>query len=265
MSDINQAERARLAWNVLSGVAASRTTTTYGRLGANISIHHRAVRYVLELIQDYCLSARLPPLTILVVNSSGRPGNGFIAHDLDDFEHGLEIVWAHDWSTENNPFDFAAAGTSYNQLVEQLVDAPEESKDVYVRVKSRGIRQFLFRDAVRRAYNWKCAFTGINYKEALEACHIVPWSQASLAERLDVRNGLLLNSFHHRLFDSKYITITEDYKIKYCNPKGTERNHSPIERSLTIELHGKSIVIPKLSIHRPYADYINRHNSLLDG
>ena len=263
MSNINHTERARLAWDALSRVAASRRTTTYGQLGAAISIHHRAVRYALGLIQDYCIASGLPPLTILVLNVKGRPGTGFIAHDLDDFEHGLEMVWGHDWHAEKNPFDFAATGVSYSQLVERLVDDPQESEDVYVRVKSRGLRQLLFRDAVRRAYNWKCAFTNMSYPEALEACHIVPWSLASPAERMDVRNGLLLNSFHHRLFDNKYITITKEFKIKYCDPKGSEWNHSPIERSLTIGLHGKTINIPGLEMHCPLADYIERHNSSL--
>ena len=92
MSRICQTERARQAWAALIKVAASRDTTKYGELGAAIGVHPRAIRYVLGPIQGYCLEVepKLPPLTILMVNSSGRPGSGFIAHDLDDFDHGLE-------------------------------------------------------------------------------------------------------------------------------------------------------------------------------
>lgn len=76
MSAVNQTERARLAWQVLIDVSKARRTITYSGLGARIGVHHRAIRYVLGPIQDYCLETRLPPLTILVVNGSGRPGTG---------------------------------------------------------------------------------------------------------------------------------------------------------------------------------------------
>jgi len=40
------------------------------------------------VIQDYCLEEKLPPLTILLVNQHGRPGEGFIAWDVDDLDEG---------------------------------------------------------------------------------------------------------------------------------------------------------------------------------
>jgi putative restriction endonuclease len=79
---------------------------------------------------------------------------------------------------------------------------------VYVKVKSRGVQQILFRDAVRKAYGWRCAFVGTEFPDALEACHIVPWAYSTPQQRMDVRNGLLLNPLHHRLFDKAYLTIT---------------------------------------------------------
>ena len=188
MPQINQTERARLAWRVLATVAGAHQTTTYGALGAAIGVHHRAIRYVLGPIQDYCLEARLPPLTILVVNGSGRPGTGFIAHDPNDLENGLESVWRHPWQSTQNPFEFAADGYSYDELVESLTKDPNQAGAVYSLVKSRGIQQIMFRDAVRKAYGMSCAFTGMKFYEALEACHIVPWAHATPQQRMDVRN-----------------------------------------------------------------------------
>ena len=52
---VNQLERAFRAWPVLIDIAKRRTTITYGELGAKLDIHHRAVRYVLGILQDYCL------------------------------------------------------------------------------------------------------------------------------------------------------------------------------------------------------------------
>lgn len=70
---INQEERAFKAWIILTSIALKRNFITYKELGDKIGIHHRAVRYVLGLIQDYCMSNELPPLTILVVNKiTGR-------------------------------------------------------------------------------------------------------------------------------------------------------------------------------------------------
>ena len=159
MQKINQTERARLAWEVLIDVARIRGIITYAGLGARIGVHHRAIRYVLGPIQDYCMEAGQPPLTILVVNDSGRPGTGFIAHDPNDLESGLEAVWRFPWATVPNPFDFASEGLSYSSLLNTLTGTPDESESVYVKVKSRGVQQILFRDAVRKAYGWSCAFT----------------------------------------------------------------------------------------------------------
>lgn len=237
MSNINQTERARLAWAVLADVAKHRGTITYGGLGSRIGVHHRAIRYVLGPIQDYCMESRLPPLTILVVNGSGRPGTGFIAHDTNDLEGGLESVWNYPWSTIENPFDFAAEGISYDQLVTLLTNEPDTSGEIYQKVKSRGIQQILFRDAVRKAYSMRCAFYGVSFPDALDACHIVPWAYATPQQRMDVRNGLLLNPLHHRLFDKAYMTITADYKIVYYDPQSKDGAYTVTETALTVALH----------------------------
>lgn len=264
MSQINQTERARLAWDVLTEVAKNKSTITYGLLGSRIGIHHRAVRYVLGPIQDNCLESRLPPLTILVVNGSGRPGTGFIAHDHNDLESGLEAVWNFPWSSTPNPFDFASEGLSYPALIDTLTKRPDEAEAVYTKVKNRGVQQILFRDAVRKAYAWRCAFSGIQLPNALDACHIIPWAYATPQQRMDVRNGLLLNPLHHRLFDNAYLTITTEHKIQYYDPLCHERTLSDLEYALTIGIHEKYINYPRLTKLRPLPEYIDRHNELIE-
>lgn len=264
MPQINQIERARLAWQVLTKVAKNRDTITYCELGAKIGVHHRAIRYVLGPIQDYCMVSGLRPLTILVVNGSGRPGTGFIAHDPNDLENGMESVWSYPWATTANPFNFAAEGLSYDSLISTLTKNPEEAETVYTKVKSRGIQQILFRDAVRKAYSWRCAFTGLEFPDALDACHIIPWAYATPQQRMDVRNGLLLNPLHHRLFDNAYLTISDKYKIIYRDPLGTDSEHSKLEAALTMKLHNQEMNVPHLRRHRPLYEYIQRHNELVD-
>jgi len=86
---LNQVERAYRAWPILIARAENETPITYGELAGSFGLHHRAVRYVLGVIQDYCLNEDLPPLTILVINAqTGTPGPGFIAWDMEDLDRG---------------------------------------------------------------------------------------------------------------------------------------------------------------------------------
>lgn len=259
---VNQVERAYRAWPILIKRAESRSTITYGELGQALGVHHRAIRYVLGVIQDYCLEEGLPPLTILIINASGRPGTGFIAFDLDNFDEGLHKVYEFDWKSIDNPFGFAASGDSYESIVTSLTHDPSSATDIYTRVRSRGIKQIIFRDALLKAYSGRCAFTQIAALEALEACHIIPWSQSSPAERLDIRNGLLLNSFHHKLFDRGYITLTTDYRIVYYDPNGEERSYSDLEHGLTVGLHGKFMHVPHRVALRPDVGCITKHHEI---
>lgn len=265
MPKINQLERARLAWDVLIQVARTQNLITYKGLGDRIGVHHRAIRYVLGPIQDYCMEAvpRLPPLTILVVNGSGLPGTGFIAHDANDLDGGLESVRSFDWQAVQNPFDFAAEGLSYPDLIKTLTQNPDDAASVYTKVRSRGVLHLLFRDAVRKAYGWTCAFTGMQFEEALHACHIVPWTNATPQQRMDVRNGVLLNPLHHRLFDAGKLTFSVDYRVLYNDPKGKERKHSQLEAALSIKLHNQAMHVPRLLKLRPLPEYLAQHNEIV--
>lgn len=129
---VNQAERAFRTWPILTACANQGRTITYGQLGAALGIHHRAIRYVLCLLQDYCIAERLPPITILVVNAAGRPGSGFIAVDHDRLDVGLDQVYSYRWSEIANPFEFADIGESYETLKDALIDSPGNSDEVYL-------------------------------------------------------------------------------------------------------------------------------------
>ncbi len=79
-------------------------------------------------------------------------------------------------------------------------------------VKTR-VHQSFFRQAVLSSYNFSCAITGINIPNTLEACHIIPWKDRK-ETRVNPKNGICLNSFHHKVFDEGLMTITSDFKIK---------------------------------------------------
>lgn len=259
---VNQAERAFRAWKVLTQRAAARETITYGELGAALGVHHRAVRYILGLIQDHCLSEKLPPLTILIINLRGLPGTGFIAYDVVHFEEGKELVYSYNWNGLQNPFEYASNGATYEDIVATLAQSPAAAGEIMRLVKVRGVAQLMFRAALLRAYDYACAFTDLSFEEALEACHIVPWADCTPEERLDVRNGLLLNSFHHRLFDQGLVTVTRNYKVWYCDPKMKEGSYSKYDRILTVNLHGSQMRLPRPSASQPGVNYLIRSHAL---
>lgn len=259
---VNQAERAFLAWPILTKKAKSGETITYKELGDAIGIHHRAIRYVLSLIQDYCLEEKLPPLTILIVNQSGKPGTGFIAWDVDNYDEGFNKVREYNWEQVQNPFEYASDGARYDEMINLLIQEPKNSEEIYNKVKTRGIAQSMFRDALLKAYSETCAFTDLSFVNGLQAAHIVPWGESSKSERLDVRNGILLNSFHHSLFDRGLITITENYEIFFFDPEMDEGPYSKYDKLLTIDLHLKKITLPENKDNWPAKKYITKHHAL---
>ena len=71
--------------------------------------------------------------------------------------------------------------------------------------------QGAFRVAVTDAYGRSCAVTREHSLPVLEAAHIRPYA---LDGAHDVRNGLLLRSDLHRLFDIGYVTVTPELRLE---------------------------------------------------
>lgn len=72
------------------------------------------------------------------------------------------------------------------------------------------VGQGWFRDGLLRAWDGRCAVTGLGVPEALRASHIVPWRLSSDAERMDLENGLLLAATLDALFDVGLISFDDD-------------------------------------------------------
>ena len=76
-------------------------------------------------------------------------------------------------------------------------------------VQRRG--QSRFRSQLLQAYNGKCAISQSDCAHVLEAAHIIPY----LGEQTNhVKNGIILRSDLHTLFDLNLLTINEDYTVK---------------------------------------------------
>ena len=243
---VNQLQRAYLGWIILTDLARNEGLITYKEFGGRLEIHHRAVRFVLKVIQEYCMDNNLAPITILVGDKGGIPGHGFIAWDIDDIDEGFRKVYGQNWEIVENPFVFAAEGITEDMLISKILDPSKgDGEDIFARVRIRGIAQQMFRRALLKAYGSKCGICGLNIKVALQAAHILPWRYANRKQRFDITNGILLCANHHCLYDNNLFIINEDYSVKSQVPISTG-----------------AIRLPSNPLHRPGTEYIKARKEI---
>ncbi|MGN6572713.1 MAG: HNH endonuclease [Pseudolabrys sp.] len=206
---------------------------------------------------------RKPPLTALVVRAGkGIPGGGFIAWDVDDLATAQANVFDEDWAKTPNPFRSFGPNDTIERWGLQLAQKPNHGEAILRKVKDRGIFQKIFRSALIEIYGG-CAVCGLTFYDALDAAHILPWSFCSPHERADVRNGVLLCATHHRLFDSQWIEISTDHRITFSDPDMKEGgDYSKIDKTLTVDYHGKTIALPENRTLAPAATYLMRRSKL---
>lgn len=75
------------------------------------------------------------------------------------------------------------------------------------------VGQGAYRKSLLHRWEYQCAVTKFNDPRILIASHIVPWKEASDAQRLDVDNGILLSPTYDALFDRHLITFETSGKI----------------------------------------------------
>ena len=236
---------AARAWPVLAEAAHQKTPLSYKELGDAIGIHHRNVRHALGLIQQHCIDEKLPPLTGLVVLQDKRvPGPGFTAWDIDDLETGLGLICARDWWAMRNPFLGFGPEETTGTLADQLIKDPASSGDVLRQLKDRGIAQRVFREALMRAYNCRCAMCELSIPEVLQAAHIIPFWECPVEQRINITNGVLLCANHHLLFESGCISVSRDFTITCYDPAMTKRPYTSADKTAMACLHGKQLRCP---------------------
>ena len=94
-------ERAAQIWPLLCWAATSRQILTYDIVGRLIGVPRQGLANLLEPIQSHCLIRELPPLTVIVVNAEGVPGDGFIA--AENIPLAQAMVFSHNWLEEPSP------------------------------------------------------------------------------------------------------------------------------------------------------------------
>jgi hypothetical protein len=131
--------------------------------------------------------------------------------------------------------------------VQNIKDARERiNRSIAVR---RG--QQAFRTNLVLAYGGKCAVTGCDIEDLLEAAHIEHYRGASTNH---IQNGLLLRSDIHTLFDCRLIAID------YASMKLILS--SQLMRSSYKSLAGRKIRLPKKTDQMPSSEALRKHRRL---
>lgn len=116
--------------------------------------------------------------------------------------------------------------------------------------------QGAFRFMVMDAYERRCAVTGERTLPALEAAHIRPFAEHATH---DVRNGILMRSDVHRLYDLGLVTV--DANLTFRVSQSIERDYS--NGKVYYALDGKMISAPSRAESRPDTEALDWHASVV--
>jgi putative restriction endonuclease len=252
---VDQEVRANKLWDVLTGVAKTKgATITYAKAASKVGVHHRVLRFPLDIIGKYCNAEGLPPLTGIVVRGSdGIPGSGFTGA-MPDYAARLAGVYAEDWNKITNPFS-DLEGKRLDEIATEILTEPGKA-DTFVRVLSRGNEQRVFRRVVLRAYDHKCAICGTGFHEVLQAAHIIPFGDERRALRVQPENGICLCANHHLMFDSDRLSFTPDYEVIFDDPEENDGGYNEADRALSSGVHGNKLRLPTRPEWRPSRDLL---------
>lgn len=159
----------------------------------------------------------------------------------------------NDWETMTIESEILLLSKRQSKTKEYLFKE-QEGKEKERTVKTR-VNQSFFRSALLASYNNKCCITSISNPEFLIASHIVPWSVDS-KNRLNPRNGILVNALHDKAFEFGFITITVDYNILVCNELLNRKDESSVK--YFHKYHNQTLILPSRFL--PDSEFLEYHN-----
>ncbi len=120
----------------------------------------------------------------------------------EDVVYESEKLWRNTASTQE-----PLSALEEKLDLESVVTGSEKERFVKQRVN-----QNLFRQRLLAIYNYTCPITKMDDPRLLYASHIIPWS-VDAQNRLNPRNGILLNALWDKAFDKGLISFSPDYKV----------------------------------------------------
>lgn len=147
------------------------------------------------------------------------------------------------------------ATAEFNEVVSEAETTgafnPENLEDARKRTMAAIVRrqgQPAFRRALLQAYGGRCAITGCDVLQVLEAAHIVPYQGPATNH---VTNGLLLRADLHTLFDLGLISICPESKSMVVSPALRSMEYGV--------LHGQAVRLPSNPVDHPSEHVLRQH------
>ncbi len=126
--------------------------------------------------------------------------------------------WGDETPSNQTPLNTTDSSKTQNPL--NIPRTNEEKRYAYYKTLARP-EQSRFRTMLLEEYNTTCVITGCTTKVALEAAHIIPFSQDG---EDTLENGLLLRADLHLLFDKGFMFINPETSEVHF--KGTDKNYN---------------------------------------
>ncbi len=145
-----------------------------------------------------------------------------------------------------------------NEALIEQVSAPRQTT---LQTISKKQRDNSFRARVLRAYNYRCAFSGIQLK-LVDAAHIIPVSYETSTD--ETSNGIALSSIHHKAYDKGLVTFNEKYRIIFNKQEVGKLKEIDLDGGLEKFMKGLRPVIdaPPALTDRPHINFIREANKL---
>lgn len=158
-------------------------------------------------------------------------GSGFVKFICEVEYHDVDYFETHDTSGATRigiKFFFKRMGAQLPDIPSKVQETAEPNlfTDYAIKPPNKTERKGLvtsrvgqgaYRKRIIHRWEYKCAVTGFDKLDVLIASHIVPWSESTNEERLDVDNGLLLSPTYDALFDRHLISFEDRGKIILSN------------------------------------------------
>lgn len=169
--------------------------------------------------------------------------------DYDDFTENEALVDIYLWKPEKVGRS-SSTNISKKGVVSETRIRSYKKPNITERsglVTSR-VGQGYFKSQLLEKYHSQCAITKVTTRGILIASHIVPWSEASDEERLDVNNGILLSPLYDALFDKHLIAFDDSGGIIISPIIENEVDKLHVDRGASIAVNDE--MRPYLKRHR---------------
>lgn len=135
--------------------------------------------------------------------------------DYDDFTDNEDLIDVYTWK----PSKIVKSNISKQGVISKrrLTQYKKPNKTERKGLVISRVGQGYYRQQIIDKWKCKCPVSGITIKSILISSHIVPWSESTDIEKLDVENGILLSPNIDALFDKHLISFNENGFIMISN------------------------------------------------